>query len=68
MGPSAALQRADYAAAVAKHVAGRISPAQLYDETVAPVSNERLSQAIARAATIDDANGLILASPQFQRR
>jgi uncharacterized protein (DUF1800 family) len=68
MGPSAALQRADYAAAVAKHVAGRISPAQLYDETVAPVGNEHLSQAIARAATIDDANGLILASPQFQRR
>ena len=28
----------------------------------------RLAQAIARAATMDDANGLILASPQFQRR
>jgi hypothetical protein len=32
------------------------------------VSGEPLNQAIARAATIDDANGLILASPQFQRR
>jgi uncharacterized protein (DUF1800 family) len=68
MGPSAALQRADYAAAVAKHVAGRIQPGQLLAETVAPVGDDRLAQAVARAATIDDANGLILASPQFQRR
>ena len=68
MGPSSVLLRADYAAAVAKRVAGRILPGQLLAQTVAPVGDERLSQAIARAATIDDANGLILASPQFQRR
>jgi len=68
MGPSAVLLRADYAAAVAKRLAGRMPPTQLLAQTVAPVSDERLNQAIARAATIDDANGLILASPQFQRR
>jgi uncharacterized protein (DUF1800 family) len=68
IGPSAVLLRADYAAAVAKRLAGRMSPSQLLAETVAPMGDERLSQAIARAATIDDANGLILASPQFQRR
>jgi uncharacterized protein (DUF1800 family) len=68
MGPSSVLLRADYAAAVARRLAGRMQPAQLLAETVAPVGDERLNQAIARAATIDDANGLILASPQFQRR
>ncbi len=68
IGPSAVLLRADYAAAVARRLAGHISPSQLLAETIAPVGDERLSQAIARAATIDDANGLILASPQFQRR
>ena len=67
-GPSAVLQRADYAAAVAHRVAGRTNPARLVSETIAPVSDQRLRDAIARAATMDDANGLILASPQFQRR
>jgi uncharacterized protein (DUF1800 family) len=68
IGPSAALERADFAASVARRVAGRISPSQLLAETVGPVADAALNQAIARAADIDDANGLILASPQFQRR
>jgi uncharacterized protein (DUF1800 family) len=68
MGPSAVLERADFAAAVGKRIAGRVRPQQLIDETVGPVSDERLAMAVTRAADIDDANGLVLASPQFQRR
>jgi uncharacterized protein (DUF1800 family) len=68
MGPSAVLERADFADAVAKRIAGRISPGQLLASTIGPVGDANLSQAVARAAGIDDANALILASPQFQRR
>jgi uncharacterized protein (DUF1800 family) len=68
MGPSAILQRADFAAAVSHRVAGRITPKQLIDRTVGPVGNEQLAMAVSRAADIDDANALVLASPQFQRR
>ncbi len=68
MGPSAVLERADFAAAVAKRIAGQISPSQLLEATIAPVGDANLSQALARAADVDDANALILASPQFQRR
>jgi uncharacterized protein (DUF1800 family) len=68
MGPSAVLQRADFAAAVSRRIAGHITPQQLIDRTVGPVDNEQLAMAVSRAADIDDANALVLASPQFQRR
>jgi uncharacterized protein (DUF1800 family) len=68
VGPSSALARADFAMSVAKRIAGRISPDQLLAQTIGPVADSNLTQTIARAADIDDANGLILASPQFQRR
>ena len=68
MGPSAILQRADFAAAVSRRIAGRITSRQLIDGTVGPVGNEQLAMAVSRAADIDDANALVLASPQFQRR
>ncbi len=68
MGPSAALARADFADAVAKRIAGRISPSRLLEATIGPLGDAKLSQAVARAAEIDEANALILASPQFQRR
>ncbi len=68
MGPSAILQRADFAAAVSRRIAGRVTPQQLIDQTLGPVGNEQLAMAVSRAADIDDANALVLASPQFQRR
>ena len=68
MGPSAVLLTRRLRRRRCQAPGGAISPSQLLAETIAPVGDERLTQAIARAATIDDANGLILASPQFQRR
>jgi uncharacterized protein (DUF1800 family) len=68
MGPSAILERADFASAVAKRIGGRIAPQELIAATIGPVADATLSQAVSRAASLDDANALILASPEFQRR
>jgi uncharacterized protein (DUF1800 family) len=68
IGASGVLERADFAAAVAGRLRGRIAADQLIAETIAPVARQSLTQAVAHAATADDAFALVLASPEFQRR
>ena len=68
IGASGVLERADFAAAVAGRVGGRIAADQLIAETIAPVARHSLTHAVAHAASVDDAFALVLASPEFQRR
>ena len=68
VGPSAMLQRADFAAAVARRIGGRIRPAELLAAILGPAATPALAQAVQRAASLDDGNALVLASPEFQRR
>jgi uncharacterized protein (DUF1800 family) len=68
IGASGVLERADFAAAVAGRVRGRIAADQLIAETIAPVSRKSLTHAVAHAASAEDAFALVLASPEFQRR
>ena len=67
IGASGVLERADFAAAVAGRVGGRITADQLIAETIAPVA-VFATHAVAHAASVDDAFALVLASPEFQRR
>lgn len=68
IGPDAVLERADYAVALSQRLGGRIEPTDLIETSLGPVATPALRQAVARAATFDDAVALILASPEFQRR
>ena len=68
IGPDAVMERADYAATLARRLRGRIEPGGLMEASLGAVATPALSQAVARAASVDDAVALILASPEFQRR
>ena len=68
IGPDAVMERADFAAALARRMRGRLVPARLLETSVAPVASRALARALAHAASVEDANALILASAEFQRR
>jgi uncharacterized protein (DUF1800 family) len=68
IGPDAVMERADFAAALARRLRGRLVPARLLEASVGPVASPALATALAHAASVEDANALILASPEFQRR
>jgi hypothetical protein len=60
--------RADFAAALSRRLRGRLVPARLLETSVGPVASRDLARALAHAASVEDANALILASAEFQRR
>jgi uncharacterized protein (DUF1800 family) len=68
IGPDAVMDRADFAAALARRLRGRLVPARLLETSVGPVTSRALARALAHAASVEDANALILASAEFQRR
>ena len=47
---------------------GRLAPDRLLETSLGPVASPALARALAHAASVEDANALILASPEFQRR
>ena len=68
IGPDAVMDRADFAAALSRRLRGRLVPARLLETSVGPVASRDLARALAHAASVEDANALILASAEFQRR
>jgi uncharacterized protein (DUF1800 family) len=68
IGPDAVMERADFAAALARRLRGRLIPDRLAEASIGPVASPTLGQVLAHAASVEDANALILASPEFQRR
>src|SRR5258707_2960100 len=68
IGPDAVMDRADFAAALSRRLRGRLVPARLLETSVGPVASRALARALAHAASVEDANALILASAEFQRR
>jgi uncharacterized protein (DUF1800 family) len=68
IGPDAVMERADFAAVLARRLRGRLVPGRLLEASVGPVASPALGRALAHAASVEDANALILASPEFQRR
>jgi uncharacterized protein (DUF1800 family) len=68
IGPDAVMERADFATVLARRLRGRLTPTRLLEASVGPVATPALARALAHAASVEDANALILASPEFQRR
>ena len=68
IGPDAVMERADYAATLARRLRGRVEHGGLMEASLGPLASPALGQAVARAASVDDSVALILASPEFQRR
>ena len=68
IGPDAVMERADFASLLARRLRGRLVPSRLLEASVEPVASPSLARALAHAASVEDANALILASPEFQRR
>ena len=68
IGPDAVMERADFASLLARRLRGRLVPTRLLEASVGPVASPSLARALAHAASVEDANALILASPEFQRR
>jgi uncharacterized protein (DUF1800 family) len=68
IGPDAVMDRADFAAALSRRLRGRLDPNRLREASVGPVTSRALTQALAHAASVEDANALVLASAEFQRR
>jgi uncharacterized protein (DUF1800 family) len=68
IGPDAVMERADFASLLARRLRGRLVPSRLLEASVEPVASPALARALAHAASVEDANALILASPEFQRR
>jgi uncharacterized protein (DUF1800 family) len=62
------MERADCASLLARRLRGRLVPSRLLEASVEPVASPSLARALSHAASLEDANAVRLASPEFQRR
>lgn len=66
--PEALLQRAEWAMAAARRIAGKCDPAMALEAALGPVADEATRAAEARAPTRAEGLATVLAGPLFQRR
>jgi len=67
-GGDALLKRIEWATAIGRTVGDRIDPVALADAILGPAISEHTLASIARAESASQGLGLLLASPEFQRR
>jgi uncharacterized protein (DUF1800 family) len=68
-GADSLLKRIEWSlATAAQHASGIPNAVDFMAQTLGPLASEGLATAVRRAATREDAIGLVLASPEFQRR
>jgi uncharacterized protein (DUF1800 family) len=66
--PEAMMRRVEFALAFAGRVRDRIEPGDLAEAVLGDALSEETGTAIRRAGSRTEALGLLLASPEFQRR
>ncbi len=68
MGGEALLRRIDLAQTVATAMHTKLSPQDVFAQTIGPVASPTTAEAVRRAGSAAEALTLIFASPEFQRR
>jgi len=68
IGGEALLRRIDLAQSVAKAIHTKVSPQNVFAQTIGPVASPATTEAVRRAGSPAEALTLIFASPEFQRR
>jgi uncharacterized protein (DUF1800 family) len=68
IGPEAALQRIEWAMALAQRLPRDVQPQQVAETTIGPVADRDTLLAIARAPDVREGMALLFASAEFQRR
>lgn len=67
-GPEAIVRRVDWTHSFAQRVRGRVDPRTLLASSLGPLAGAATAQTVAQAPSVPDGIGLMLASPEFQRR